>query len=73
MVEARCLSAWGEQDEDGVKTCRRVLRTSNGWVRRADRVPEIAPERKEVVIGDIWGRGDEVEERRDLMISKPAQ
>jgi hypothetical protein len=36
-------------------------------------VPEMAPDTKEVVMGDMGGRGEEWEDRRDLRSSKPAQ
>jgi hypothetical protein len=36
-------------------------------------VPDIAPERKEIVSGDAFGKGDVEEERFVLKISNPAQ
>ncbi len=42
-------------------------------MRRADRVPERAPDRKDTPSGDIGGRGDEEDESFVLMISNPAQ
>lgn len=70
IVDACELSAAGEQLGEGVKTCRRVLSTSNGCVSNAEKVPERAPEMNEVVSGDRSGR---VAVKWVLRISKPAQ
>lgn len=72
-VLALCLKASGEHPGEGVNTCLRVLRTSNGWVTRAETVPLRAPERKDVAIGVSCGRGELRELSRALIISKPAQ
>lgn len=70
---ARCETAAGRQSGDGVKTCRRVLSTSNGWVTNADTVPDKAPEMKEVVMGESGGNGEVSDASLDLIISNPAQ
>jgi hypothetical protein len=70
IVETCELRAAGEQFGEGVKTCRRVLRTSKGCVSIAETVPERAPEMKEVVRGERSGR-DSV--NWVLRISNPAQ
>ena len=56
-----------------MNTCLRVLRTSNGWVKRAERVPLMKPDMKEVLMGDNGGRGDEEETKKDLSNSNVPQ
>ena len=72
-VLARWVSAAGEQSGEGVKTCRRVLRTSKGCVQSAETIPDSAPDTNDVAMGERGGRGDWSDERWDLRISKPAQ
>lgn len=72
IVLALWFNASGAQLGEGVKTCRRVLSTSNGCVRSAATMPESAPDVNEIPMGESETR-DWFEERRDLSSSKPAQ
>lgn len=49
------------------------MRTSKGWVTRAETVPLVAPETNEITIGVSGGRMDSGELRCDFVNSKPAQ